>query len=71
MTCKVHFTGLSSVHSIQQMKQLKRHKMNNRNRVSCEIAAHQLYFQSNDVGMGATKFKSLAPIRDAAERELL
>jgi allantoinase len=71
MTCKIHFTALSSVHAIQQIKQLKRHKMNARDRVSCEIAAHQLFFQSHDIREGNTKFKCLATIRDQAERELL
>jgi len=45
--------------------------MNNRNRVSCEIAAHQLFFQASDVHDGDTRFKTSAPIRDTAERELM
>lgn len=43
----------------------------NKGKISCEIAAYQLFFSQDDIPVGGTRFKSLSTIREQEERQLL
>jgi len=64
---KVHFFGISSAAAINLIRQSKKDKPN----LSCEIPAAHLYFTSDSVGDGDTRFKSNPPIRNKGNFNLV
>ncbi|OMJ93165.1 hypothetical protein SteCoe_3987 [Stentor coeruleus] len=64
---QVHFTGLSSASALNIIRQEKK----NHKRITCEISALNLCFNSACVKPGDTKFKNNPPVRNSANSNLL
>ena len=63
----VHFQNISSVGALNRIRQLKQKFKN----VTCEIPAAHLYFNSDSVPNGDTRFKNVPPIRNRGNFNLL
>lgn len=64
---KIHFQGISSVGALNRVRQLKQKFK----KVTCEIPASHLFFNSNSVPDGDTRFKNAPPIRNRGNFNLL
>lgn len=64
---QVHFTGLSSASAINIIRQERK----NHKRITCEISAVNLCFNSACVRPGDTRFKNNPPVRNSANSNLL
>ena len=64
---KLHFTNVSSPNALNKIRLAKR-KFHS---VTCETCAPYLYFVSDGIKDGDTRFKDSPPIRNAAIQELL
>jgi dihydroorotase-like cyclic amidohydrolase len=64
---KVHFQNISSVGALNRIRQIKQKFKN----VTCEIPAAHLYFNSDSVSTGDTRFKNAPPIRNRGNFNLL
>lgn len=64
---KIHFQGISSVGALNRIRQLKQKFK----KVTCEIPAPHLFFNSDSVPNGDTRFKNAPPIRNRGNFNLL
>ncbi len=63
----VHFSCISSQESVELIREAKKKGM----KVTCDIAAHQLFFTDNDTRSFNSHFKVLPPFRTTSDREAL
>lgn len=64
---KIHFQNTSSAVALNRIRQIKK----TYNKVTCEIPATHLYFNSTAVKNGDTRFKNTPPIRNQGNFNLL